>query len=113
MSSTARWSYTRKATFWPRLGRDDWTGLTTYGPPQVFACDYSAESKRMTDVKGVEFTTQQIIYTEFADAKQGDMLLIGETAEANPVTAGAFEIRATTRDSDTFQQLVDDWQLFT
>lgn len=113
MSAAASWSYTAKATLWPWLGRDDWSGLEQFGPPEVFDCDYSAESKRMTDAKGVEFTTRQILYTERADIKQGDRVLIGESAVSSPIAAGALEVRAVKRDADTFQRLADDFQIFT
>ncbi|MCT9812422.1 hypothetical protein N0K08_17400 [Acidovorax sp. Be4] len=113
MSAAANWSYTAKATFWAFMGRDDWTNANTYGSPVVIDCDYSAESVRMTDAKGVEFTTRQIIYTERADIKQGDFILIGESADASPITAGAFEVRAITRDADTFDRVADDYKLLT
>jgi len=61
MSAAAAWSYTSRATHWALTGVDDWTGAKTYSAPDVFACDYSAESTRMTDNKGVEFTTRQIL----------------------------------------------------
>ncbi len=113
MSAAAAWSLTAKATLWPWLGRDDWSGVEQFGPPEVFACDYSAESKRMTDAKGIEFTTRQIIYTERADIKQGDRVLIGESQQASPAAAGALEVRAVKRDADTFQRIADDYQVFT
>lgn len=113
MSAAAAWSYTAKATFWPLTGFDDWTQEKTYGPPVVIDCDYSAESKRMTDANGIEFTTRQIIYTERADLKQGDCILIGESAVASPIAAGAFEVRAITRDADTFDRVADDFRVMT
>ena len=113
MSASANWSHTHTATHWSLTGFDDWTGQKTYAAPVVFPCDYSAESKRMTDAKGIEFTTRQIIYTERATFKQGDMVLIGESANASPVAAGAFEVRAVTRDADTFDQLADDFTVMT
>lgn len=113
MSASARWSYTAKATVWPLVGRDDWKGTATYGPPAVFLCDYSFESKRMTDAKGVEFTSRQVVYTEKADIKQGDMLLIGESALVSPVAAGAYEVRLVTRDADTFDRKADDFTVVT
>lgn len=113
MSAAARWSLTSKATHWVALGRDDWTGVTTYGPPTVFACDYSAESIRIVDARGVEFTTRQIIYTERDSIKQGDFVLIGESANLSPIAAGAFEVRLITRYADTFEQLADDFKVFT
>lgn len=113
MSAAASWSYTSTATHWPQSGRDDWTGARTWGAPVVFACDYSAESVRMTDVKGVEFTTRQIIHTERASIQQGDMVLIGASTNASPIAAGAFEVRAVTRYADTFDGLADDFKVVT
>lgn len=113
MSAAANWSYTARATLWPFLGWDDWKNTATFGPPVSFLCDYSAESKRMTDAKGVEFTTRQVIYTERVDIKQRDMVLIGESAEASPVAAGAFEVRLVTRDADTFDRVADDFTVVT
>jgi len=113
MSASAAWSLTSKATLWPFLGRDDWTHVETYGLPVTFACDYSAESVRMTDDKGVEFTSRQILHTERADIKQGDRVLIGEVTTANPITAGAFEVRSVLRFADTFDRLADDFKIAT
>lgn len=113
MSASASWSYTAKATLWALTGRDDWAGTLTFGAPVIFDCDYSAKSERMTDAKGVEFTTRQVIYTEKADAKQGDMVLIGEHAGADPIAAGAQEVRLVVRDSDVFDRAADDFQLVT
>jgi hypothetical protein len=113
VSAAAAWSYTSKATLWALLGREDWTGKEIYGAPAVFACDYSAESMRMTDAKGVEFTTRQIIFTERADIKQGDMVLIGASALGDPIAAGAMEVRAVMRYADTFDQVADDFKVVT
>ena len=113
MSSAANWSYTAAATLWPWLGRNDWTNVETFGPPEQFACDYSAEAKRVTDSKGVEFVTRQIIYTERADIKQGDRVLIGVSAGADPIAAGGLEVRAITRDADTFERKRDDYTVMT
>jgi hypothetical protein len=113
MSAAASWSYTSKATHWPLTGRDDWTGAKTFGAPVTFACDYSAESVRMTDDKGVEFTSRQILHTERSSIKQGDMVLIGESAAADPVAAGAFEVRSVTRYADTFNLQADDFRVAT
>lgn len=113
MSASASWSYTSKATHWSLAGRDDWSGVRTFDAPVVFACDYSAESVRMTDDRGVEFTTRQILHTERSSIKQGDMVLIGESAALDPIAAGAFEVRAVTRFADTFQNIADDWKVAT
>ena len=113
MSAAASWSYTSRATLWPLLTRDDWTGVASYGIPVQIACDYSAEAMRMTDALGQEFVTRQIIHTERADIKRGDMILIGESSVASPVAAGAFEVRAVTRYADTFDQAADDYRITT
>lgn len=113
MSAAAAWSYTATATVWPLLGRDDWTGAPTYGPPVAIACDYSSEAKRMTDNAGVEFVTRQIIWTERADIKRGDRVLIGASTVTSPITAGAIEVRAVKRDADTFDRAADDFTVMT
>lgn len=112
MSSLASWSYTAKATHWPLIAVDDWSRVATFGPPSVFDCDYKAEAKRMTDSKGVEFTSSQVIYTERADIKPGDRVLIGDHA-GDPIAAGAWEVRAVKRDADTFNRAADDFQVVT
>jgi hypothetical protein len=113
VSAAASWSYTSKATLWARLARDDWSGQGIFSAPVQIACDYSAESLRMTDAKGVEFTTRQIIFTERAGIKQGDMVLIGVSALSDPIAAGAMEVRAVTRYADTFDQVADDYKVLT
>lgn len=113
MSAAAAWSYTAVATLWPLLGRDDWNGSVTYGAPQAVACDYSAKAERRTDALGVEFTTRQIIYTERADIKRGDRIVIGTSASLDPVAAGAAEVRSVQRYADTFDRLADDFEVAT
>jgi hypothetical protein len=113
MSAAASWSYTATATLWVLLGRDDWTGAITYGAPQAVACDYSAKAERRTDALGVEFTTRQIIYTERSDIKRGDRIVIGTSVSLDPIAAGAAEVRAITRNADTFDRLADDYEVLT
>lgn len=113
MSAAASWSYTAVATLWVSLGRDDWTGVETWGPPQAVACDYSAKAERRTDALGVEFVTRQIIYTERADIKRGDRILIGASTALDPVSAGALEVRGVTRYGDTLDRVADDYEVLT
>lgn len=113
MSAAASWSYTATATVWPLQGRDDWSGARSFGAPVSFDCDYSAKAERATDAMGVEFVTRQVIYTERTDIKPGDMVLIGEHTGADPVAAGAHEVRGVQRDADTFGRLADDFVLMT
>ncbi len=111
MSDLSSWSYTSKATHWPQSGRDDLTGAVVYGAPVVFDCDYKAEALRMTDSRGQEFTTRQVIYTERAAIKPGDRVLIGTSAVSSPLAAGALEVRSVTRYADTFNNVADDWMV--
>lgn len=113
MSAASRWSHTSTATHWPLIGRDDWTGALVYGAPVAFACDYKAESKRMTDASGVEFVSSQTLYTERASIKAGDRVLIGSSSIADPVAAGAVEVRSVTRFADTFDSAADDFEVHT
>lgn len=113
MSAAAAWSYTAKATVWPLLSRADWSGVKAWGAPVTFDCDYSAESVRLTDDRGIEFTTRALFFTERADVKQGDMVLIGVSALADPVAAGAFEVRAVNRWGDTLDRAADDFRIAT
>lgn len=119
MSAAANWSYTAKATHWPRLGRDDWTGQESFGAPVHFDCDYKSEAVRSADAGGlspgtsVELALRQVLYTEYAAVKQGDFVLIGESNEASPITAGAVEVRTVVRDADTFDRVADDYRILT
>lgn len=100
--TASSWSYLQTATLWSLTGRDDWTGAPTYAAPVWFLCDYAEEAKRMTDATGVEFVARLLVYTSLVGIKQGDRVLIGAAVEADPVVAGAAEVRAVTRWADTF-----------
>ena len=113
MSAAGNWSYTATATLWRLIGRDDWTGAMLYAAPVTLACDYSAKAEQRTDSRGQEFVSRQVIYTEFADASPGDMVLIGTSTDPDPLAAGAMEIRSVTRHADTFDRLADDYELAT
>jgi hypothetical protein len=113
MSAAAAWSYTAKATLWPLLSRHAGTRAPTYGAPVQIDCDYSSESTTMVDQAGDPLAVQQVIYTERADIKHGDMLLIGVSALADPVAAGARRVGAIGRDADTFDRKADDYKVGT
>lgn len=113
MSAAASWSYTATATLWPRKGRDEWSGAASFGPPEPVACDYGAESKTMRDARGAEFVVRHEIFTERADIKAGDMIMIGASTAADPLAAGAEEVRSVTRHADTFDRKADDWVVAT
>jgi len=113
MSSAASWSYTSQATHWPLLTRGDWGGTMTFGQPAVFDCDYKAELVSVTNERGIEFVSRQKIYTEKADIKQGDRVLIGVSEVVDPLAAGALEVQSVARYADTFEQLRDDFEVVT
>jgi hypothetical protein len=113
MSSAAAFSYTSKATHWPLLSRSDWDGSRTFGAPAVFACDYMADAQTAMGADGREFVTKQILYTERASINRGDFVLIGVSTNADPIAAGADEVRAVTRYADTFEQRADDFKVMT
>lgn len=114
MSAAANWSYTGTATWWAWVGRDDWTGAETFRAPVLIACDYAAKAERRTDALGVEFVTRQMIYTEQAGIKRQDRILIGDhTGQANPLAAGAMEVRAVHVTADVFDRAADDWEIST
>lgn len=112
MSSLARWSLTSKATHWPVLSVDGWSRLPVYGSPVVFACDYMAQAKRVTDSKGVEFTSSQVIYCERPEIKPGDMVAIGEHS-GTPADAQAWMVKAVKVYADTFEGLAEDVEVIT
>jgi len=112
MSSAASWSYTSKATHWPLLTRGEWGAAMTFGAPVPFDCDYKAEAVTVTTSEGaVAFVSTQQLYTEKADIRLGDRVLIGESEAANPLAAGALEVKKVGRYADTFEQLRDDYEV--
>lgn len=112
MSSLARWSLTSKATHWPVLSVDGWSRLPVYGSPVVFDCDYMAVAKRVTDSKGVEFTSSQVIHCERTEIKPGDMVAIG-THTGTPEAAQAWLVKAVKVYADTFEGVAEDVEVIT
>lgn len=107
MTATANWSYTAEATIWCSLGTDEWN-KPSFDAPITIACDYGGNA----DV-GREFVVKDTVWTEYAEAKEGDYLLIGVSTEANPIDAGADEIKHIIRYADTFDRVADDYALIT
>lgn len=118
MSSVARWTYTAKATIW-RVASENEYGNKTFYPPEYIDCDYGLDTKiaglLSIGVSGIgsEFSTANTFWTEYANASQGDYILIGESSELDPIKAGASEIKHITRYADTFERLADDYVLTT
>ncbi|MGK9173392.1 hypothetical protein KXR87_09185 [Yokenella regensburgei] len=114
MSSAANWSYTAKATIWRKLaGKDEYGDPMGYAAPQVIMCDYHGGlSKRLASL-GAEIVVKNTVWTEYALADAGDYLLIGESTDADPVAAGADEVRQVIRYADTFERVADDFAILT
>jgi len=113
MSAVAAWSLTATATLWALSQRDAWSGAPVFDAPVQIACDYASDARLMRDSLGDEFTTREVIYTERADIKPGDRILIGASTAADPIAAGAREVRAVKRDADTFGRAADDYTVGT
>ena len=114
MSSLAAWSYTSKATHWPRASRDDWSDVATFGAPVVFDCDYTAEAKTLRDADGREFVSRLQLHTERAVIQRGDFVMIGASSAADPTQlADAMEVLDVGRYADTFEGRAEDLRVAT
>lgn len=114
MSSAANWSYTAKATVWRRLpGKDEYGDPNGYAAPEIILCDYEGGLSRRIGSIGAEIVVKNTVWTEFALAATGDYLLIGVSTEADPVVAGADEVRQVIRYADTFERVADDYAILT
>ena len=113
MSSLAAWSYTATATHWPRLARDGWSHAEGYAAPVTFVCDYASTAKQSRDPAGLAFTTNLLLFTERDSVKPGDRILLGASTAADPIAAGAIEVRQVLRNADTFERARDDYELQT
>lgn len=114
LSSAAAWSYTAKATIWRNLaGNDEYGDPLGYAAPEVIMCDYEGGLSKRIGSLGAEIVVKNTVWTEFSLANSGDYLLIGESADADPVAAGADEVRQVIRYADTFERLADDFAILT
>ncbi|ELY2591364.1 hypothetical protein SMB81_002873 [Cronobacter sakazakii] len=114
MSSVANWSYTATATIWRRLdGQDDYGDPLGYAEPEQILCDYEGGLSKKLASLGAEIVVKNTVWTEFALADAGDYILIGESAEADPILAGADEVQQVIRYADTFERLTDDYAILT
>ncbi|HCT3244650.1 TPA: hypothetical protein OTS68_001043 [Enterobacter hormaechei] len=113
MSSVANWSYTATATIWRSLGKDEAGDPLGYSAPEQILCDYEGGLSKKLASLGAEIVVKNTVWTEFALADAGDYLLIGISTEADPVVAGADEVRQVIRYADTFERLADDYAILT
>lgn len=91
MSSITEWTYTEPCTVWRKTEADKY-GKPTFSAPEIILCDYGFNSDVKTDAKGNEINQKNTFWTEFPGAGIGDYILLGESALANPIEAGADEI---------------------
>ncbi|MCA1178870.1 MULTISPECIES: hypothetical protein [unclassified Pantoea] len=113
MSSLANWSYTAQATVWRRLGLNEYGDSLGWSEPLVIACDYQGGLSKRLGAIGVEKVVKNTIWTEYALATTGDYILIGASAEPDPIAAGADEIMQSIQYADTFERTADDWAIIT
>ncbi|TCD20962.1 hypothetical protein E0D81_09120 [Lelliottia amnigena] len=121
MSEIARWSYTATATIWRKLeGNDEYGDPLGYAEPEQILCDYEGGlSRKVAGVSaamgnlGSEVVVKNTFWTEYALANEGDCLLIGESALADPLEAGADQLIQVIRYADTFERTADDYALLT
>ena len=114
MSSVANWSYTAIATIWRKLeGADEYGDPMGYSGPEQIMVDYEGGLSKRIGSLGAEIVVKNTVWTEFALAEAGDYLLIGASAEVDPVVAGADEVRQVIRYADTFDRLTDDYAILT
>ena len=113
MSASAAWSYTANATHWPQRSRAGWGGALQFDAPVPFKCDYSVATRRMRDSRGDEFTSNLVLFTERSTIREGDRVLLGTSTAADPITAGAVEVRSVVRAADVFDRKADDYEIGT
>lgn len=113
MSAAANWSYTATATIWKNLGISDGGDSLGFAAPVAILCDYEGGlSKRLASL-GAEIVVKNTIWTEYSSADAGDYILIGASTDADPLAAGADEVRQVIRYADTFDRVADDYAILT
>jgi hypothetical protein len=76
--------------------------INGYAAPVIIMVDYEGGLSKRIGSLGAEIVVKNTIWTEYALANAGDYLLIGESTDADPVSAGADEVRQVIRYADTF-----------
>ena len=113
MTIEANWSYTAKFTIWRVTGKSGPYNNPTYAPPEVYLCDYQGGISAALGDIGLDISRANTIWTEYANAKVGDYVLIGESSELNPLEAGADLVQFITRYADTFHRVAEDFAIVT
>lgn len=112
MSELARWSYTAPCTIWRNSGLTEY-GDPVFSVPEFIMADYQGGLSAKIGNIGSEITVKNTVWTEFAEAKKGDYILIGRSDVADPVEAGADEVMQVIRYADTFDRVADDYAILT
>lgn len=118
MSSVANWSFTATATVWRRIrdadGSDTDGGGQPYGweAPIAILCDYQGGLSAKIGDLGREIVVKNTIWSEYAEAKEGDYIFLGVSLSSTPPD-DADEIRQIIRYADTFERLADDYAIIT
>lgn len=114
VSNVANWSYTATATIWRKLeGNDEYGDPLGYAEPEQILCDYEGGLSKKLASLGAEIVVKNTVWTEFSLAATGDYLMIGVSTEADPIVAGADEVRQVIRYADTFERVADDYAILT
>ena len=101
MSSLAAWSYTATLTVWPAASFDAY-GQPTFGAPYTLTGSWEFGGDVQTDANGNEFVAMSKYYFELADGSEliperdGYIMRGDHTATADPITAGAEQIKKVT-----------------
>lgn len=112
MSAAANWSYTATATLWKKLDENEY-GKPIYATPIQILCDYGGDIRGSKSDVGIEFVVKDTIWTDYTLAEMGDRILIGSSTEADPLIAGADEVRHVIRYADTFDRVAEDFAILT
>ncbi len=87
--------------------------INGYAAPVIIMVDYEGGLSKRIGSLGAEIVVKNTVWTEYALADAGDYLLIGESTDADPIAAGADEVRQVIRYADTFERLADDFAILT
>lgn len=80
--------------------------------PIAILCDYQGGLSAKIGDLGREIVVKNTIWSEYAEAKEGDYILIGASTDTAPPDE-ADEIRQVIRYADTFERLADDYAILT
>lgn len=94
----------QRGTVWRFLGQDG-LGGTNFAAPELVNCKTKFENRITYTQNGREEIDDFIFYTD-VDLKKRDFVVLGESAELNPVDAGAQEVRTVIKGNPLHPTLV-------